>query len=180
MKRRSLLKAIGAVLFGGAAAGATDEELQDVKDSLESLKEPPGVALTDFTSSLTNGPVKFRVYPEASPQDDIRKDWKLYRVLYDYDGWKDIEGDPMGDERFQERLKKVKDDREIGWLIGVAIEINGETQILERLEGSKANLEYVLGLMQADGRTESFFAGGKCGGWLSADQIRKYNQETRP
>lgn len=74
--------------------------------------------------------------------------WKLYRVIYDYDGWRDIEGQTNDEENFQRRLAEVKDEKEISRLIGTAIKLeNGDTIINEELEGPKENLELVLKLV---------------------------------
>ena len=68
--------------------------------------------------------------------------WKLYRAIYDYDGWIDIEGDSCTEVKFKSRLEEGEP---VSLVIGIAIKLDtGDTAISVQLEGSKENLDLVM------------------------------------
>ena len=71
--------------------------------------------------------------------------WKLMRAIYDYDGIGPIEGE-YPEERFVDALEEGRGD--VCWVIGTEIPYDGHTCVRVELEGSKENLEYVLGVVK--------------------------------
>lgn len=76
----------------------------------------------------------------------MKKDWKLYRCIYDEMGLRCVEGQSFDGELFKRLVKE--EHYEISWLIGTAIKLdNGNICIRTELEGKKENLELVLEML---------------------------------
>ncbi|MCJ7828763.1 MAG: hypothetical protein MUP81_03360 [Dehalococcoidia bacterium] len=77
------------------------------------------------------------------PQGEFIKriGWKLCRCIYDYMGIDTIEDE--NSERFNEALSR---GGEVSWFLGTLIPIDDKIAVRVELEGSKENLEYILGL----------------------------------
>ena len=157
MKRRSLLKAIGAVLFGAGISEDTAVWTAGAATAGDNSRSP--ITGLSTTCGTWGSGLKVETLADikgAAPADDSRKDWKLYRALYGYDGLEAVEGQTCDNERFKDALESG--DYEDGWIIGRPFQWNNETHIVTVLEGKKETLEYVMGLMQA----ENARFGGPC------------------
>ena len=77
--------------------------------------------------------------------------WKMYRVIYDYDGMYFVEGDTADAIEWKRALAEAKnEDTETSWIIGEPVKRNGDIIIKTILQGSKQILEMVLKLLQAE------------------------------
>lgn len=146
MKRRSLLKAIGAAM-AGLFAGKAVADLP----SVDTVPESSSVALgnlqhltVDTLHSL--GSVAPGVITSGSMEDP--RAWKLWMTV-DEAGEKYVECDTSTeDDSIKAALSEAKCIR---WALGWVEEFDdGSSRLVVELEGPKGNLDYVMGLVGKD------------------------------